>query len=226
MSCKLNIILDLDSTIIHSVEINQLENVQYYWKDKGITLSLGDYVTFKRPYLENFLDFLFKNFNVGVFTAASGDYAREIVWKFIQHKPGRKVDFLLYNLDLENSKKIYGKETMKKLNYIWDYLNIYDYHPCNTIIIDDNLYVKQSNYYNTLSVHPFMVFDKNSELDDVLLEVISILTDIKNNYESKACSIHKNNTRCQNLRLSPDFTKEIVKSKSVKLGRFREIIEE
>lgn len=225
MSCKLNIILDLDSTLIHSVAINQLNNIQYYWKDKGTTLSLGDYVTFKRPYLEEFLEFLFKNFNVGVFTAASGDYAREIVWKFIQHVPGRKIDFLLYNLDLENSKKIYGQESMKKLNYIWDYLNIYDYHPCNTIIIDDNLYVKQSNYYNTLSVHPFMVFENNSENDDVLLEAMEILDKIKQSYNKNSCSYHKNNTRCQNIRLSPDITKDIIKSKSVKLGRFREVMD-
>jgi hypothetical protein len=223
MSCKLNIILDLDNTLIHSVAINQLNSIQYYWKDKGTALSMGDYVTFKRPYLEEFLDFIFKNFNVGVFTAASGDYAREIVWKFIQNVPGRKIDFLLYNL--ENSKKIYGQGTMKKLNYIWDYLNIYDYYPCNTILIDDNLYVKQSNYYNTLSVHPFMVFDINSEHDDVLLEIIGILNKIKQHYDENSCSYHKSNTRCQNLRLSPDITKEIIKSNTVKLGRFREVID-
>jgi len=224
MSCKLNVVLDLDDTLIHSVQYNNISTIPPVWKNKGTILIPGDYVTFRRPHLEKFLDFLFENFNVGVFTAASKDYANEIVWQFVQDKPGRKVDFLLSASDLQSSKQLYGSETMKKLNYIWDNLHVYDYYPCNTIIIDDNLYVKQSNYYNTLSVHPFHVTENDSEYDSTLLEAMDALREIKENYNKNACSIHNRNTRCHDLRLSPNFTKEVVKTK--KFGRFIEIREE
>lgn len=224
MSCKLNVVLDLDNTLIHSVQYNNISTVPSVWKNKGTRLIPGDYVTFRRPHLEKFLDFLFENFNVGVFTAASKDYANEIVWQFVQDKPGRKVDFLLSASDLQASKQLYGSETMKKLNYIWDNLQVYDYYPCNTIIIDDNLYVKKSNYYNTLSVHPFYVTEQDSEYDSTLLEAMDALREIKEIYNKNACSIHKSNTRCSDLRLSPNFTKEVVKTK--RFGRFIEIREE
>ncbi len=224
MSCKLNIVLDLDNTLIHSVETSNINSVPPIWKNKATKLIPGDFVTFRRPHLEKFLNFLFDNFNVGVFTAAAKDYATEIVWQFIQDKPGRKVDFLISRLDLEKSKQLYGSETMKKLNYIWDYLQVYDYYPCNTIIIDDNLYVKQSNYFNTLSVHPFFITEDDSENDSTLLEAIDELKEIKKKYDENTCSIHNNNTRCSDLRLSPNFTKEIVKTKT--FGRFKQIREE
>jgi len=224
MSCKLNVILDLDNTLIHSIGIKDINTIPPFWRNKGTKLLPGDFITFKRPHLEKFLTFLFDNFNVGVFTAASKDYAREIVWQFVQKTPGRKVDFLLSRLELEASQQMYGADSMKKLNYIWDYLKVYDYYPCNTIIIDDNLYVKQSNYYNTLSVYPFFVTEDGSEDDSTLLEAIDALKDIKKNYDASECTIDHNNTRCSNLRLSPNFTKDVLKTKT--FGRFKVIREE
>jgi hypothetical protein len=216
MSCRLNIILDLDNTIINSIAYPRVPLVP-----KGLKLDykdIGDFITFKRPHLDRFLTFLFENFNVGVYTLGSRDYAEDIVWNFIQHVPNRKVDFILSREDeiINKSLEKYNRFNLtKNLNYIWNDLRVYDYYPCNTFIIDDNPYVKQSNQVNTISIHKFEVlFDNNQfnqecEFDNVLLEVIKELAKLKKEYEGTSCSISKRNTRCTNInkhnKKIPDF---------------------
>ena len=51
----------------------------------------------ERPYLQHFLDFLFTNYNVAVWTAVEKDYAKFIVENFILVKPDRRLDFVMFN---------------------------------------------------------------------------------------------------------------------------------
>jgi len=225
MSCNLNIILDLDNTIINSIPYDRMKHVP-----KNIDLEsidIGDFITFKRPNLDIFLDFLFNNFNVGVYTLGSRDYAEDIVWNFIQNKPGRKVDFILSKEDEiinTTSSKYMGLGLTKNLRFLWEDLKIYDYYPCNTFIIDDNPFVKATNPYNTIHVNKFEVLRDNntynniSTMDNVLLEVIKELMKIKTIYIQNKCDIKKRNTRCQNTLIQPILLPNFVDVK--KLGRF------
>jgi hypothetical protein len=225
MSCNLNIILDLDNTIINSITYNRMKYVP-----KNIELEsvdIGDFITFKRPNLDIFLDFLFSNFNVGVYTLGSRDYAEDIVWNFIQNKPGRKVDFILSREDEyinATSPKYMGLGLTKNLRFLWEDLKIYDYYPCNTFIIDDNPSVKATNPYNTIHVNKFEVLRDNnsynnlSSMDNVLLEVIKELMKIKTIYIQNKCDIKKRNTRCQNTLIQPILLPDFIDVK--KLGRF------
>jgi len=225
MSCNINIILDLDNTIINSIAYNRMSYVPNNIDLESV--DIGDFITFKRPNLDIFLDFLFKNFNVGVYTLGSRDYAEDIVWNFIQNKPGRKVDFILSREDeIINSTfpKYRGMGLVKNLKFLWDDLRIYDYYPCNTFIIDDNYFVKATNPYNTLHINKFEVlrddntFNDNCTMDNLLLEVIKELMKIKTLYTSKSCNIKKKNTRCDDLRVQPILLPEFIDVK--KLGRF------
>jgi len=225
MSCNLNIILDLDNTIINSITYDRMKYVP-----KNIELEnvdIGDFITFKRPNLDIFLDFLFSNFNVGVYTLGSRDYAEDIVWNFIQNKSGRKVDFILSREDEyinATSPKYMGLGLTKNLRFLWEDLKIYDYYPCNTFIIDDNPFVKATNPYNTIHVNKFEVLRDNnsynnlSSMDNVLLEVIKELMKIKSIYIQNKCDIKKRNTRCQNTLIQPILLPDFIDVK--KIGRF------
>ena len=67
MKHKLNIILDLDQTLISSEEIHLLKKSHKKKMDLFNNKNLDDqYIVFERPGLQSFLDYLFENFNVSV----------------------------------------------------------------------------------------------------------------------------------------------------------------
>ena len=77
-----NFFLDLDQTIICSETLKDLKEYENY-KDKMKKYKYKNmddcYIVFERPNLQSFLDFLFKNYNVSIWTAASKDYALFII---------------------------------------------------------------------------------------------------------------------------------------------------
>ena len=80
---KLNVILDLDNTLLCSVEMELIKRYPERFEQLNKKLKYIDmgpfYRIYLRPHLEDFLDFLFKNFNVSVFTAAQREYAKFVV---------------------------------------------------------------------------------------------------------------------------------------------------
>jgi hypothetical protein len=163
MEQKLNIVLDLDNTLLCAVDFREIMDSNFdpifSEKLKYIDFIFDNkplYRIFLRPNLEDFLDYLFDEFNVSVFTNADKDYADFVATNIIlkSTKP-RKLDFVFYryhsNIVLQN----YGK--MKDLRFIWEMAHIYYFFPSNTIIIDDLYLVKQSNYYNCLAIKPFEI---------------------------------------------------------------------
>ena len=78
---KKNILLDLDQTLISAeasedfdIDKHKERSKLFSWKDMD-----GYYIVFERPHLSEFLDYIFENFNVSVWTAASKDYALFII---------------------------------------------------------------------------------------------------------------------------------------------------
>lgn len=64
---------------------------------------------------------------------------------------------------------------------MFDTFHIYNFHPCNTLIIDDNDKVAKTNPYNCLSIPAFYVvteegkFNPNSVNDRSLLNILEKL---------------------------------------------------
>ena len=85
MSKKHNLILDLDQTLISSESVNAINSDSLKKKSDFFRVDVLDdfYKIFSRPYLQEFLDYAFKNFNVSVWTAASKDYALFIIENII-----------------------------------------------------------------------------------------------------------------------------------------------
>lgn len=169
MKKKYNVILDLDQTLISAEVLDQ-----FPFGEKGIEQKAkkfpiydidGYYIIFERPYLQSFLDWLFENYNVAVWTAASKDYALFIVDKIILKKPNRKLDFILFSYHCSLSKKFYDNSS-KKLKMIFDMLKPYNYTNENTLILDDNKEVHKSQPNSSILIKPFYFLNIDSENDD------------------------------------------------------------
>ncbi len=195
--CKINVILDLDNTIINAIE---MRNKIILPNDTGMNFKdmIPIYRVYARPGLEKFLDFLFDNFNVSVFTAADKDYALFIVDNFIYTKPDRKLKVFFYRYHVDKSHKEYSG--VKDLRILWDMFKVDGFYPCNTIIIDDLDLVAKTNPNNVLPVKAFNIlndedgenptYNPEASKDDVLIDVQKKLQYLKNNYERSVCSFY------------------------------------
>ena len=129
------IILDLDETLLTSLIHNSALAKKIRSGKKHDTINIeNEYTTVLRPNLQRFLNYVFKNFKVSVWTAASLSYALFIVDNVIlKDHPERKLDFILFNYHSEFSISKY--KLHKDLRVVWD-MNI-GYNKENTILIDD-----------------------------------------------------------------------------------------
>ena len=139
-----------------------------------------DYIIFERPGLQTFLDYLFKNFNVSVWTAASKSYALFIIDSIIlQNNPDRELKYILFDYHCDISKK--NEKCAKKLDMLWDYYDASEFNENNTIIFDDNIDVYIGQTENCLIAKPFE-FEHNGSENDNFLEIIrNVLDKIRQN---------------------------------------------
>ncbi|QIH04919.1 CDT phosphatase transcription factor [Dasineura jujubifolia toursvirus 2a] len=173
MSERKNIFLDLDNTIIFS-ELCTPDVMKSATKFHYEFIS--PYVTIARPHLQQFLDYLFENYNVCIWTAASKPYALMIYQKFIK-KFGvdRQIQLLLFNDHCEISKRETGHT--KSLKMLWEYWKIPGYTKENTYIIDDLKEVYDTQPNNCFPIKEFKM--QNGENDKELLKMINTLEEHK-----------------------------------------------
>ena len=191
----INIILDLDGTLLHSYAINTpvlerkimskkwLSNYRYHKMD-------NDFLIIERPNLQDFLDWLVKNFKVTIWSAASPDYV-DFIRKKIFGK--RKLTHVFNSTNCEESQNLYGE--LKHLGLLWDKYDLKGFGPHNTLIIDDLKY-NTSNLQPNNSIHIKKFCAKEETInDDELLNVKNKLKTIKENYR-------KNINRDKNFTLT------------------------
>lgn len=176
---RVNIFLDLDNTIISSVPLEEIEWTPEI-EDKISHFKFYNmedyYIVFERPHLQSFLDFLFDNFNVSVWTAATKDYALFIIEKIILRRPGRKLDMILFSYHCDISEGL--KKGIKNLSTLSREFHMGKFDMSNTYIIDDLPEIKEIQPENCISVKPFEFEDKGSENDDELLRIEEVLQDL------------------------------------------------
>ncbi len=173
---KPRIYLDLDNTLLHAIP-TRLFHKKY--KDKAskrrIAESLSNikvydmkdddesyYLVFERPGLQQFLDYLFSNFTVCVWTAATKDYAAFIIDKMLLSKPERKLDYVFVQYHCKKSKKRYGKRHPKELKMLIDHYKLPDMNDKNCIIIDDHPDVKSQQPHLCVTAPEWTIFDEDS----------------------------------------------------------------
>jgi hypothetical protein len=131
---KPNIILDLDQTLISSEPFESFDNKKHEKKTKLFKYKNMDdyYLVFERPGLQKFLKFLFKNFNVSVWTAATKDYALFIIENMIlKNKKNRHLDYIFFSYHCDISKKL--TKNSKDLSLLWKTYKLKGYSKNNTI---------------------------------------------------------------------------------------------
>lgn len=174
-----NIILDLDNTIISAEALETFPFTQSGIKDKALKFPLYDmdgyYIIFERPGLQEFLDFLFANFNVAIWTAASKDYALYIIDKIVLKRPNRKIDFIMFSHHCDISKKIYTKKQQKNLKILDKVFKITGYNTQNTLLIDDLEENWDFQKDCCIRIKPFEILDEDSEKDTELKSLRGVL---------------------------------------------------
>lgn len=185
---RINVFLDLDQTIISGEDKDDKEfkNImvkkhKFVWHDDGIR-----YVIFERPGLQKFLTFLFDNFNVSVWTAASQDYALFIVKNIILgNNSNRKLDFVLFGFHRDMSDMLHKPlRDSKKLSMMWSVFGLDGYSEDNTLILDDFDVICKMQPQNCVGMPEFFVADDGSENDKVLDEVKDKLRSLKHDWET------------------------------------------
>ena len=98
---KKNLIFDLDETIISAISQEEFGSNNKYeklFKIFDMKDMDGYYYVFSRPKLQKLLDYVFDNFNVTIWTAASKSYALFIIEKIILSKKERKLDYIFFDI--------------------------------------------------------------------------------------------------------------------------------
>lgn len=179
------IFLDLDQTVISAEADEEYDFKKYKEKAKKFEFKNMDsyYIVFERPGLQKFLDFLFSNFNVSIWTAASKDYALFIIEKIIiAGKSKRKVDWIFFSYHCDISKRL--KKGSKDLRIIWEDYKIPGYSKDNTVIVDDYNEVHKTQPDNCIIAIPFEFTKEGSENDDYLKRLQSELVKMKKNIQA------------------------------------------
>jgi hypothetical protein len=168
---KPKFIFDLDQTIISGEPIEEYDfekNKKKAAKFRFETME-NYYIIFERPYLQQFLTFVFKNFDVSVWTAASKDYALFIIEKIIiAGNKDRKLDYIFFSYHCGLSKK-YKKDSSKELSILWNKYKLPGYNENNVVIFDDYFEdVHKNQKENCIIAKPFEFKDKDSNKDKFL----------------------------------------------------------
>jgi hypothetical protein len=169
-----NLYLDLDETLIYSVDN------RYSKKDLSeFTCHIFEnYTIMERPNLQKFLDWIFKNFHVSIWSAASPDYVKFIVDKVIAtHK--RKPKYVLHSEFCDKSNEKYGE--IKKLEMLWDHYKLPGHNHSNTFLLDDLYSNVEFQPDNSLRIKKFQG-DKN---DKELVSIKNILETLLKIYKEK-----------------------------------------
>jgi hypothetical protein len=191
---KLHVVLDIDDTLQkfvrgadtiaslrkQGIKVDELMDKAGNSKNMGFAL---------RPNLKTFMDYLYANHKVSLWTWSDAGYALEFANSITENNPKRFKD-IMSEEDANEAAAIDEDFAGKNLNYLWDKGT--GYTPGNTILIDDAEYnIHEVNMANMIKIRPFgghteskankgapPVLDVN---DTELLTVIKFLKEISKN---------------------------------------------
>ncbi len=170
---KLAIVLDLDETLIHTTR-----DISKFTSSFDFTNDTASLFTYKRPGLDTFLDIVFQNYDVYIWTAGSEEYADYILENILntcKHKPLR----VLSSCDtVSKMQGCYGdKVSLKPLSIIRKDLS-------RIVMIDDKQDSFSCNFDNGYKIRGFQNPDEQFNDQELLqctimLEKIAPLQDVR-----------------------------------------------
>jgi TFIIF-interacting CTD phosphatase-like protein len=174
----LNVLLDLDETLISSVkDVIPGTTPSYIFQDNSWSV-------YTRHHLQEFLTALFSRYNVSIFTASGSSYCAEIIENIIlKDHPERKIDYIFHAYHCEQSKTKYNVD--KKIKMLWEDYNIPYMNASNTFLIDDRFDLYEDQPENVINILPFSADGSRGELTDIdgeLERVLGVLDTIQMKY--------------------------------------------
>lgn len=167
---KYLIVLDIDGCLIHRLFNKKRKGKKNYNKliknkNPSFTIRDGLYDIYKRPFLDDFLDFLFKHYKIAIWGDAVKWNINALTEKLFPDVPG-------FNNGKSNLEFVWSIDNMidkelKSIDIIEKYSN-QKWNRTNTIIIEDNNYkIAENTKQNTIIIPSYQV--NNDEWDCVLL---------------------------------------------------------
>ena len=156
----MNLILDLDNTIVCSksfkgTEKNKMKQLSKDYLYVDYPEHKREIRIFLRPGLDKFLDNIFKNFKVSVWSLGEKNYVNFICKNIIENKH-RKIRLILNRSHSDLADKLLNGESPKDLRLVYSvFPDIYT--PENTVIVDDKTYNSKGQKDNFIKVEPFVV---------------------------------------------------------------------
>lgn len=183
---KSNVIIDLDNTIISCITNNQKNSniissltSKYTSYHKLVEHNTTKYIIFERNNLKSFLDYIFENFNVSIWTAATRRYSSFVIQNVFK---GRNIDYIFFDYHVDLSKKLYDQNP-KHLNLLFDTFQLPNYNINNTILIDNLQSIANATLpYKTYCCNSFNMIDclNTYNNDNELQKIMTYLNDTFN----------------------------------------------
>jgi Dullard-like phosphatase family protein len=150
------LILDLDETLVYANEekLNRQED-----------FIVGQYFVYKRPYLQEFIDFCTENFDVAVWTSSTRNYATEIVNDIFPNPNDLKFFWsrerctIRYDQELQET---YFEKMMSKVRKC-------GYDLAKVIVVDDSPEKWRNSYGNLVRIKPFFCEIDDNELKKLIV---------------------------------------------------------
>jgi TFIIF-interacting CTD phosphatase-like protein len=163
---KTLLVLDLDESLLHSIK----DDEEGYGSTKMEYIDMGKYFRVHfRPYYRVLLQFLFKHYDVAIWSAGTEQYVDFIVKRL--EKVTRKKFKFVWSVDMcEKSLKKY--RVTKALELLKEYPNV--------IIVDDNPEIKEKYPKQTIAVRPY----EEPVYDEELLRVLKKLKEKRHDSSS------------------------------------------
>jgi hypothetical protein len=159
----LNVILDIDGTLVDT------RDVQIFSQHAHLRMKTQpEFVVYLRPHIGTFLDWLFENFSVSLWTAGSEPYARWIAQHVVGVRRNKSLKHVLSARDCQSSLNMYG--SLKSLKY----LNMVDptINHSNTLLIDDTPSNCTAQQQNCVLVSAFEANAPDNEFQTLPAKII------------------------------------------------------
>ncbi len=176
---KLNIVLDLDETLIYACEKTESSLLP----NCPILTTFENWFVYKRPHVDHFLDVAFEHYNVYIWTAASSEYAQHVLHHLLKpeiHKPLKTFTRdQTIKIALHDNLMHFYTITVKPLLKL----------RCNlarTIFIDD---CKSSFLWNEKNGFLISSFDNPEQQkdDSALLQIVDVLKHLEDVKDIRTC---------------------------------------
>ena len=160
------LILDIDESLVHSAD-NPL--------DPNFDFRLSSYQVVKRPFLDEFMVNIFRWFNIALWTAATEDYAQEMVQRIIPNSHQLKFMWsrqrctLKRDCDKDDYYWIKDLKKVKRLGYNLDMV----------LVIEDEPRSMQRSYGNIIIIRPFDGDPRDEELQ-ILTQYLEWIRKVEN----------------------------------------------